>query len=43
VTIFNPLTSILALGLLPMPDIVAHKDDLLAAMGFKVGGGSITW
>jgi len=38
VAIFNPLISVLALGLLPLTTIVGHTEDLLAQMGL-VGAG----
>ena len=38
VTIFNPLIALLALGLLPVPEIIAGKDDLVSRMGLMVGG-----
>jgi len=38
ITIFNPLIALLALGLLPVPEIVAAKDDLVSNMGRMVGG-----
>ncbi len=38
VMVFNPLISLLAMGLLPMKDIVANQDDLLAEMGHLAGG-----
>lgn len=38
VTIFNPLIALLALGLLPMAEIVGAKDDLVSRMGLMVGG-----
>jgi amino acid transporter len=41
VTIFNPLLALLALGLLPVPEIVAVKDDLIAKLGFQVGGRTL--
>ncbi|MEJ2428679.1 MAG: APC family permease [Deltaproteobacteria bacterium] len=40
VAIFNPLTSILALNLLPLSDIVGHKDYLLSEMAHMMGGKS---
>ena len=33
VIIFNPLIALLALGLLPMPELVGAKDDLVSRMG----------
>ena len=38
VTVFNPLIALLALGLLPVPEIVGAKDDLVSRMGLMVGG-----
>jgi amino acid transporter len=38
VTIFNPLIALLALGLLPVPEIIGAKDDLVSRMGLMVGG-----
>ena len=38
VTIFNPLMALLALGLLPVPEIIGAKDDLVSRMGMMVGG-----
>ncbi|EQC26206.1 hypothetical protein SDRG_15943 [Saprolegnia diclina VS20] len=38
VVIFNPLISFLALGVLPLSAIQAHKNTVLAAMGKAVGG-----
>ncbi len=38
VIIFNPLTSVLSLNLLPLPDIVAHKDHLLSHIAQMTGG-----
>ncbi len=38
VTVFNPLIALLALGLMPVPEIVAAKDDLVSRMGMMVGG-----
>jgi len=38
VTVFNPLMALLALGLLPIPEISAHKEDLISVLGLKVGG-----
>lgn len=41
VTIFNPLIALLALGLLPVPEIQAAKDDLLGRLGLMVGGQTL--
>jgi amino acid transporter len=38
VTVFNPLIALLALGLLPVPEIAVHQDDLLSQIGARVGG-----
>jgi amino acid transporter len=38
VTILNPLIALLALGLLPLPEIAAAQDDLLSRIGLLVGG-----
>jgi len=38
VTVFNPLMALLALGLLSIPEISAHKEDLISVLGLKVGG-----
>lgn len=38
VIIFNPLTSIISLNLLPLDEIVAHKDYLLAHVALDTGG-----
>ena len=38
VIIFNPLIALLALGIQPMPDLVAHQEDLLVFLGGVVGG-----
>ncbi|MEP7342244.1 MAG: APC family permease [Acidobacteriota bacterium] len=38
VAVFNPLTSLLAMGLLPLGQITAHKQDLLAEMGLLSAG-----
>jgi amino acid transporter len=38
VIIFNPLIALLALGLLPVPEIVTARDDLVGIMGQMVGG-----
>ncbi len=41
VAIFNPLVSILSLNLLPLDEIVVHKDYLLSEMGFLIGGKTL--
>jgi len=38
VVIFNPLTSILSLSLLPLPEIISHKEYLLAHVAMDTGG-----
>jgi amino acid transporter len=38
VTVFNPLIALLALGLLPVPEIVGARNDLVSRMGLMVGG-----
>lgn len=38
VAIFNPLISILAMGVMPLPEISANKEDLLADMGMISAG-----
>jgi amino acid transporter len=38
VIVFNPLIALLALGLLPVPGIVAVKDDLVSRMAMMTGG-----
>jgi amino acid transporter len=38
VTIFNPLIALLALGLLPVPEISTHQEDLISILGLQVGG-----
>jgi amino acid transporter len=38
VSVFNPLLSVLAIGLLSLNSIGDHKEDLLAQMGFIAGG-----
>lgn len=38
VIIFNPLIALLALGLLPVPEIVGAKDDLISRIGLMAGG-----
>ena len=44
VAIFNPLISLLSLGLIPLGEMAAHKTDLLAEMGrISVGAGLQKW
>lgn len=38
VVIFNPLTSIISLNLLPLSEIVSHKEHLLSQIAFLTGG-----
>jgi amino acid transporter len=38
VTVFNPLIALLALGLLPVPEIIGVKDDLVSRMALMSGG-----
>src|SRR5688572_26850705 len=38
VTVFNPLTAFLALAIIPMAQVVEHKEALLAYMGEVAGG-----
>jgi len=38
VVIFNPLTSIISLNLLPLAEIVGHKEHLLSQIALKTGG-----
>lgn len=38
VAIFNPLISLLAMALLPLPAITDHTNDLLAELGYKSAG-----
>jgi amino acid transporter len=38
VVIFNPLTSIVSLNLLPLSEIVSHKEHLLSQIAFLTGG-----
>jgi len=38
VIIFNPLTSIVSLNLLPLAEIVGHKDHLLSEIALQTGG-----
>jgi amino acid transporter len=41
VLVFNPLISLLALSLLPIPEIVKHHDDLLSFVGLLTGGKTL--
>ncbi len=38
VIIFNPLTSIISLNLLPLAEVVSHKDHLLSEIALQTGG-----
>jgi len=38
VAVFNPLISVLAMGLLPLDQVTSHKEDLLAEMGLVSAG-----
>ena len=41
VAIFNPLISLLAMGVLPLGEITAHKEDLLAQLGMVASGHAL--
>jgi amino acid transporter len=41
VIVFNPLIALLALGIQPMPDLIAHQEDLLVFLGGVVGGDTM--
>ncbi len=41
VTFFNPVIALLALALLPVPEISMHRDDLISRLGTLVGGTSL--
>ena len=41
VAVFNPLIALLALGMLPVPEIAAVKDDMVSRMGLMVGGQTL--
>ena len=41
VAVFNPLISLLAMGVLPLTEIIAHKEDLLARIGMAASGNSL--
>ncbi|MEO5926423.1 MAG: APC family permease [Bryobacteraceae bacterium] len=41
VAVFNPLISLLAMGMLPITEITAHKEDLLARMGLAASGDAL--
>ena len=43
VAVFNPLISLLSLGLLPVAEFAAHKEGLLAEMGSRAAGGWLAW
>jgi len=42
VAVFNPLISVLSLNLLPLEQIIANKDYLLAEMAHHMGGDTLT-
>lgn len=41
VTVFNPIIALLALGVLSVPEIVTHQEDLISILGLKVGGNTL--
>ncbi len=41
VLVFNPLVSIISLNLLPLQDVVTHKDYLLSELGYVIGGETL--
>jgi amino acid transporter len=41
IAVFNPLISLLAMGVLPLAEISAHKEDLLALLGEKASGHAL--
>ena len=41
VTVFNPIIAMLALGVLPVPEIVTHQEDLISILGLTVGGNAL--
>jgi amino acid transporter len=41
VTFFNPIIALLALGLLPIPEITTHQEDLIGILGLQVGGKTL--
>jgi amino acid transporter len=43
VAFFNPALSVLAMGLIPLRDMSAHQDDLLAEMGLLSAGPWLQW
>lgn len=43
VIIFNPAMALLALALIPIPNVAAHEDALLAHMGQEAGGSWLYW
>lgn len=43
VTIFNPLTALLALALIPVVDVPLHQEALLSYMGGIAGGSWLSW
>lgn len=43
VSFFNPTMALLALALIPIPDVANHQEALLAHMGFIAGGRWLAW
>jgi amino acid transporter len=43
VSVFNPLMALLALALVPIPEVSGHREDLLAHMGTLAGGRWLSW
>jgi amino acid transporter len=43
VTIFNPLIALLALSIVPLGEVPAHQESLLAFMGQTTGGNWLAW
>jgi amino acid transporter len=43
VAFFNPVISLLSLGLVPLADFPAHREDLLAHMGWLSAGPLLRW
>jgi amino acid transporter len=41
VAVFNPLISLLAMGVLPLTEITSHKEDLLAQLGMVASGHAL--
>lgn len=42
-TILNPLIALVALSIMPIPEIVEAKKSLLADVAFQSGGGVVSW